>query len=231
MHKIYQSLQATKDLLVSSLIYGEEFIGKKTLVKKLFSNSIWVDGSNILEVKEAIKNNSHVVITSFEKINNVDILEFKNVNIVAIYNGKNYAKRLDNKFAFIYYIPSLLEREEDIELFTKQYIEEAKNTYSITEDIKLDKKELDISQNLKSLKSSIYKAILFKTITKDDLTDIMYNYFVQNYKGINVYKEQLEMFEKTLISAGLDIYKSQLKLSEALGINRNTLRKKINEYF
>ena len=231
MHKIYQTLQATRDLLVSSLVYGEEFTGKKSLIKKLFPHSVWIDGSNIGDVKEAIKNNSHIVITNFEKINNIDILEFENINVVAIFNGKNYDKRLENKFAFIYYIPSLLEREEDIELFTKQYINEAKEIYNINEDIQLEKKELDISQNLKSLKCSIYKSILFKTTDKDELSDIMYNYFSKNYKGINVYKEQLEIFETALISAGLDIYNSQLKLSEVLGINRNTLRKKINEYF
>jgi len=231
MHKIYQTLQATKDLLVSSLVYGEEFTGKRTLVKKLFPNSVWVDASNIGDVQEAIKNNSHIVITNFEKINNIEMLKFENVNVIAIFNGKTYDKRLENKFAFIYYIPTLLEREEDIELFTKQYINEAKEIYGINEDIKLEKKELDISQNLKSLRRSIYKTILFKAVDRDDLYDIMYNYFSKNYKGINVYKEQLEIFEKALITAGLDIYKSQLKLSEVLGINRNTLRKKVNEYF
>ncbi len=231
MHKIYQTLQATKDLLVSSLVYGEEFTGKRTLVKKLFPNSVWVDASNIGDIQEAIKNNSHIVITNFEKINNIEMLKFENINVIAIFNGKTYDKRLENKFAFIYYIPTLLEREEDIELFTKQYINEAKEIYGIKEDIKLEKKELDISQNLKSLRRSIYKTILFKAVDRDDLYDIMYNYFSKNYKGINVYKEHLEIFEKALITAGLDIYKSQLKLSEVLGINRNTLRKKVNEYF
>ena len=231
MHKIYQTLQATKDLLVSSLVYGEEFTGKKSLVKKLFPNSVWVDGSNIGDVREAIRSNSHIVITNFEKINNIDILQFENVNVVAIFNGKTYDSHLENKFAFIYYIPNLLEREEDIELFTERYTNEAKEIYDINEDIKLEKKDLDISRNLKSLKRSIYKTILFKAVNKHELYDIMYSHFTKNYKGINVYKEQLEIFEKALITAGLDIYNSQLKLSEILGINRNTLRKKINEYF
>ncbi len=49
--------------------------------------------------------------------------------------------------------------------------------------------------------------------------------------GFNIYKRELELFEKALIVAGLEKYGSQLKLAQALGINRNTLRKKINEYF
>ncbi len=231
VNKIYQSLQATKELMVSSLIYGEEFTGKKSLIKQIFNNSAWVDGENLKDVKTALELNSHIVITNFEKVNNLDILEFENVNIVAIYNGKTYNKILENKFAFIYYMPSLIEREEDIELFKNHYTKEAKEIFDVTEDINIEKKDLDISKNLKSLKSSIFKTILFKSVQKEDLTYVMFNYFLKHYEGNNVYKEQLELFEKALIEAGLQIYGSQLKLSEILGINRNTLRKKINEYF
>ena len=103
--------------------------------------------------------------------------------------------------------------------------------FDIKENIELGSRDLDISNNLKSLKSSIFKATLYKSVSKDELYDIMYYNFLKNYEGKNVYKEQLELFEKALISAGLDIYKSQLKLSDILGINRNTLRKKINEIF
>ena len=231
INKIYQTLQSTKDLLVSSLIFGEKYIGKKSLVKQIFNNSYWVDGSNIDDVKKALKQYSHIVITNFEKINNYDILDFENINVVAIYNGRDYDKRLENKFAFIYHIPPLNQRKEDIELFSRHFLQEAKEIFDIDEDIKIDTKDLDLSKNLKSLKSSIYKALIFKSAKKDDLIEIMHNYFLKNYKGINVYKEQLEIFEKTLIITGLEIYGSQLKLSEVLGINRNTLRKKINEYF
>ncbi len=229
--KIYRTLQASKELMVSSLIYGEEFTGKKTLAKRLFENFVWVRGENIDDVKRALELNSHIVITNFENIGNIDLLEFENANVVAIYNGKTYNKRLENKFAFIYYFPSLREREEDIELFTKYYTNEAKEIFDIQEDIKIEKKELDISKNLKSLRSSIFKTILFKTVKREELSYIMFNYFLKNYKGNNVHKEQLEIFEKALIEAGLQIYGSQLKLSEIMGINRNTLRKKINEYF
>jgi len=42
--------------------------------------------------------------------------------------------------------------------------------------------------------------------------------------------EHIKIFEKPLIEAGLKKYGSQFKLSNALGINRNTLRKKIHEH-
>ena len=231
INKTFQTIQATKELLVSSLIYGEPNTGKKTLIKQIFKNSTWVDGSNIKDVKFALKNSDSVVITNFEKIVNYDELEFENINIVAILNSETYDKNLDNKFAFIYHIPPLRDREEDIKLFANYYLESAKKLFSIEEDIKLESRDFDISNNLKSLKSSIFKAALYKSVSKDELYDIMYYNFLKNYEGKNVYKEQLELFEKALITAGLDIYKSQLKLSDILGINRNTLRKKINEIF
>ena len=231
INKTFQIIQATKELLVSSLIYGESNTGKKTFIREIFKNSTWVDGSNIEDVKFSLKNSDNLVITNFEKILNYKELEFENINIVAILNSKTYDKNLDNKFAFIYYMPPLRDRKEDVKLFTNYYLKSAKKLFNIKENIELESRDIDISNNIKSLKSSIFKTVLYKTVSKDELFDILYYYFLKNYEGKNVYKEQLELFEKALITAGLDIYKSQLKLSDILGINRNTLRKKINEIF
>ncbi len=231
INKIYQSLKSTKDIFVSSIIYGERYCGKKSLVKQIFNNSYWVDGKSIKDVKDALENNSYVVITNFEKITDLDSLNFENVNVVAIYNNKTLDSRVENKFAFIYHMPSMREREEDVKLFTQYYLETAKDIYDIKEDIKIDKNDIDISQNLKSLKKSIYKTTLLKSLNREDIFYCLYNFYLKNYNGNNIYKKELETFEKALIKSGLELYKSQLKLSEILGINRNTLRKKINEYF
>ncbi|HIP51799.1 MAG TPA: Fis family transcriptional regulator, partial [Campylobacterales bacterium] len=56
------------------------------------------------------------------------------------------------------------------------------------------------------------------------------NYLFEEIKGNNAYREHLGLYEKPLIEAGLKKYKSQLKLAGVLGLNRNTLRKKIQEY-
>jgi len=231
MNKIFQSLNATKELLISSLIYGEKYTGKTTLAKAIFSDFLWVSGKNLQEVQNALKDSNKVVITDFETINNYDFLDFENSNVVAIYNGKSYNRALDDKFAFIYHIPPLKERVEDIELFSKYFLNEAKELFNIKKEIELDKNDLDISKNLKSLKSSIYKAVVLKNMQRDDIYKTLYNFFLKNYEGENIYKRELELFEKALISAGLEIYGSQLKLAGVLGINRNTLRKKVNEYF
>jgi DNA-binding protein Fis len=64
----------------------------------------------------------------------------------------------------------------------------------------------------------------------DDIKSAIYEYIYQNLEGKNGYKEHLHIYEEPLLNAGLSKYKSQLKLSSILGINRNTLRKKILEH-
>ena len=55
-------------------------------------------------------------------------------------------------------------------------------------------------------------------------------YLETHLEGNSAYKEHLGLYEKPLIEAGLHKYGSQSKLSQILGINRNTLRKKIHEH-
>jgi len=230
VNNIYQSLQSTKDLHVSSILYGEAYTGKKTLVKKLYPNSVWVDGSKLEDVLNALGNYSQIIITNYEKIANIDAINFNNSSVIAIYNKKSLDPRLENKFAFIYRMPPLSERLEDIELFTKYYTHEAQELFNLSLDVKLDNNDLDLSENFRSLKSSIYKYLLLKQLSDEDLNYTLENYFEKHYRGSNLYKEMLEVFEKPLLKVGLKLYKSQLKLADVLGINRNTLRKKINEY-
>jgi DNA-binding protein Fis len=45
----------------------------------------------------------------------------------------------------------------------------------------------------------------------------------------NDYRNFLYLYEVPLIRAGLKRFKSQLQLADKLGLNRNTLRKKIAE--
>jgi DNA-binding protein Fis len=79
------------------------------------------------------------------------------------------------------------------------------------------------------MKRYIYKELIKKTLSSEDIENILYDYLYSKLGGKNSYKELLPIFEKPLIRAGLSRYKSQLQLAEVLGLNRNTLRKKINE--
>ena len=57
----------------------------------------------------------------------------------------------------------------------------------------------------------------------------MENFLIEKIGSNNDYRNFLHLYEVPLIQAGIKRFKSQLQLSERLGLNRNTLRKKIAE--
>jgi DNA-binding protein Fis len=59
---------------------------------------------------------------------------------------------------------------------------------------------------------------------------IMENFLLQKLGGNNDYRRFLPLFEVPLIKAGMKRFKSQLQLADKLGLNRNTLRKKIADH-
>ena len=89
---------------------------------------------------------------------------------------------------------------------------------------------VNLTQNSKSLKSTIYRYLMTHSMQREDIQDAVHNYILKELDGNNGYKEFLDLYEKPLIEAGLQKYGSQLQLSQVLGINRNTLRKKIHEH-
>lgn len=227
--KITTGLNLTKSLYVSSLLIGERHTGKKTFVQMLFPNSIYVDAQNNEELKTALNKNNELIIYNFEKVKNLDNLNFENKRIIAISNSSKEIQRLNQTFAFIYEMPKL-EQREDLEELIAYFQQEIEEELMLDEQTSLDKTKLDLTQNIKSLKASIYKQLIIKTFKKEDIKELLYNYLFEELEGNNAYREHLGLYEKPLIEAGLKKYKSQLKLAGVLGLNRNTLRKKIQEY-
>ena len=70
---------------------------------------------------------------------------------------------------------------------------------------------------------------LLQDIKESELMDIIQNYLTDKLGSNNDYKNFLHLYEVPLIKSGLNRFKSQLQLSDKLGLNRNTLRKKIAE--
>jgi DNA-binding protein Fis len=71
---------------------------------------------------------------------------------------------------------------------------------------------------------------LLSSVGEDDLMGIMENFLFQKLGSNNDYRKFLHLYEVPLIRAGIKKFKSQLQLSDKLGLNRNTLRKKITEH-
>jgi len=227
---IVKGLTLSKSLFVSTIIYGEPHSGKLTLVRSFFPKSYIVDANNLERLKQALESHDELIIYNFEVIQSVDMLGLENKRIIAIANYETPPPSIEMHFAFIYRMPPLRERIEDVYYFLEMFLKEFKNDLMIEESVKIDIDHLDLSQNFKSLKISLHRELIKKTLSAQDIEEILYDYLYKNLEGKNGYREYLVLYEKPLIEAGLKKFKSQLKLSEILGVNRNTLRKKIHEH-
>jgi len=230
LKNIVKSLELTRRFFVSSLLIGEACIGKKTLAKHIMPNAVMVNGSDLQNIHDALQNNDEIIIYNFEKISNYMTLNFDNKRVIAtsLYLPKD--KAVDELFGYIYEIAPLRERLEDAKVLADIFVQKAKELLSIEADITLDPQKFDLSQNSRSLKRFVYKNLILSQMDEGDIEEMMFDFFIKNLKGNNDYKKFLHLYEKPLIEAGLRQYKSQLKLAGILGINRNTLRKKVNEY-
>jgi len=228
---IIKSFNLTKTLFVSSIIIGEAHTGKKTLARYLFPSAPLVSGEKQEEIELALENYDEIIIINFEKLMNPHKLDFSNKRIIATANYIGNSSIIDELFAFIYAMPSLQERPEDVTFLCKKYIQEAQFTLMLEKYmINPEKIPLNLTKNNKSLKQSVYHYLTKKSMPIDDITEMLYDYFHSHLEGNDNYRKHIEIYEKPLIEAGLKKYGSQLKLSNALGINRNTLRKKIHEH-
>ena len=228
---IIKSFNLTKTLFVSSIIIGEANTGKKTLARYLFPDAIFVSGENQEEVALALESYDELIISNFEKLSNQSQLDFSNKRIIATADYMGNPHTVDELFAFIYTMPPLQERPDDVKFLHRLFVKEAESTLMLSKNNTLiDTIPLDLTANTKSLKKSIYYHLIKQTMHIGDIKEMLHDYLFTHLEGNNNYRTHLGLYEIPLIQAGLKKYGSQLQLSQALGINRNTLRKKIHEH-
>ena len=228
---IIKSFNLTKTLFVSSIIIGEAHTGKKTLARYLFPDTPLVSGINDEEVKEALEKYDELIISDFEKLSNPSSLNFDNKRIIATANYLGNATLIDDLFAFIYTMPPLKDRPEDVNYLKTLFVREACSTLMIDEEtIDISNIPLNLTMNNKSLKKSVFLDLVKLSMETPEIENIIYQYILKHLDGNDGYREHLGLYERPLIKAGLKKYGSQLQLSQVLGINRNTLRKKIYEH-
>ncbi len=201
---IIKSFNLTKTLFVSSIIIGEAHTGKKSLARYLFPDTPLVSGEDQEEVKAALEDHDELIITDFEKLSNQSALDFTNKRIIATANYMGNSQIIDELFAFIYTMPSLQERPEDINAIKELFIKEALSTLMIEEsDINPDNIPTNLTSNTKSLKKSVYIHLMKHSMNEKDIEAILYQYLLKHLDGNDGYREYLGLYEKPLIEAGL----------------------------
>lgn len=229
----FKTATLLKTLNVNSLITGELGVGKKTLARYILPDAPVLEASNYNELLIALNSTKEIIIANLENSPNInkilEILDNQNVRVVATAKSLYYNENVDKYFSVKFNIPSLQERPEDVDALIKTFIKEASLLFYVKDEFKIKNFKPDLSQNSHSLRRQVMINYLLQDIDENELMNIIQNYLTDRLGSNNDYKNFLHLYEVPIIKAGLQRFKSQLQLSEKLGLNRNTLRKKITD--
>jgi DNA-binding NtrC family response regulator len=227
----FKTATLLKTLSVNSLITGELGVGKKSLASFILPDAPVLDASKFDELLATIESSKEIIITNLEKSPNIkrifDVINANNVRVVATAKTLFQNKEIDDFFSVKFNIPPLKDRPEDVNLLVEKFIAEASLLFGSDEKFNIKNFIPDLSKNSNSLKRQVMINYLLQDIKDNELMSITENYLSNKLGSNNDYKNFLYLYEVPLIKAGITKYKSQLQLSDKLGLNRNTLRKKI----
>ena len=232
-----KSANLLKSLKLSTLISGETGTGRHTLARVIMPDAPVIRG-NDGRLYAYIKNNSQLIVDGVEDIELISkffqAVQKYNTQIVAIGTGSDISAECQSFFSVVIVLPPLYKRVEDIKPLSEKFLQEAYRLFgvSLPEEFEIDIERLDISKNAFSLRKSVYLQYLALQLGLNDILNLNEMYLLSKMKKNkdDIYKSELLLFEVPLIKAGIKRFKSQLKMSQAFGLNRNTLRKKINEW-
>ena len=220
-----------KTLTVNALIMGEVGVGKKSLASFILPDASIVDASNFDELLVSLESCSEIIITNIDTTPNIkrliETISANNIRVVATSKHSFSNDDVDDIFSVKFDIPPLSQRKEDVDLLIKLFVKEASNLFGGDDEFDMQNFKPDLQQNSKSLKRQVMINYLLQDIKDTELMEIIENYLYLKLGSNSDYRNFLHLYEVPLIKAGLSRFKSQLQLSDRLGLNRNTLRKKI----
>ncbi len=231
--KILNIAHISLGMPVNIIIIGDIGVGKTLLAQQILPDISIFDAKNlenlIIQNNINIEQYNELIVTNIELVLNKKEFMKKLDGIKIVATSTNILSGIEEQFAVKIDIPSLKDRPEDLEELKNVYLNEAEKIY----DSKLDIKEIDIdlSKNGISLKKSIYKSVLLKSLNDQDMKNTFEYFIEKKLDEEKDYKSLLEFFEIPLLNAAKIKFKSQLKMATKLNINRITLRKKLEQYF
>ncbi len=230
--EILNSATLLKSLGVNALIVGEKGVGKKALASYITSNTKIYEAKELqVDINDNVItiNNESIIINNIENITNIELFinwSLKNdIRVIATSTSKDLNPKLQDFFSINIDIPPLDMRKEDIKPLANKFALEAGKVLGSSN--KPGKLIVNTSQNAHSLRKSIYFSYLFESIGESEIMMLMENFILSNLEGENSYRDLEYLFEAPLLRASQKKYKSQLQMAKHLGLNRITLRKKL----
>jgi DNA-binding NtrC family response regulator len=234
--EILNSAKLLQAVEVNALILGGSGVGKKSLAKYILPNSEIYQAKDLQKdiIDDIVSLQSRaIIVDKIHEITNIDVflrwLEENNIRLIAISNTENLNQKLKDIFSINLEIPELIKREEDTKALVSKFSQEASSILDMPL-INNSKLIINISNNTHSLRKSIYFSYLFETIGEHEILMFLEKYISENLYGENSYKELSYIFEVPLLKASTKKYKSQVQVAKHLGLNRITLRKKLEIY-
>jgi DNA-binding NtrC family response regulator len=221
-----------KTLNVNAVISGPHGIGKKTLASYILPNAAIYDASNFDELLVALESSHEIIIRNINKSPNiprlVEALKKNNVRVIATSTSYQLSQEIEELCSIRVELPPLQERLEDVETLIEVFLEEAHQLFGGEKNRDAFKSmRPDLSQNGHSLRRQVMINYLLQDINDRDIMELLEKYLYGKLGSKDDYKKFLYLYEAPLIKSGLKKFKSQLQLADKLGLNRNTLRKKI----
>jgi DNA-binding NtrC family response regulator len=229
----FKTATLLKTLSINSLITGESGVGKKSLAKYILPDAQIIDASDFDHILVSLENSREIIISNLENSPNImrliKAIQVNNVRVVATAKSSYADENIDDLFSLKFDIPPLSHRVEDVEVLVAMFVKEASLLFNSNEKFDFKNFHPDLSKNSNSLRRQVMINYLLQDIKDVELIDIIDNYLYSRLGSNSDYRNFLYLYEVPLIKSGLRKFKSQLKLADKLGLNRNTLRKKISD--
>jgi len=230
--EILNSATLLKSLGVNALIIGQKGVGKKALASYIIPNTKIYEAKELqADINENVISisNTSIVIENIENITNIELFlnwAHKNdIRVIATSTSKDLNPKMQDFFSINIDIPPLEQRKEDIKPLANKFAKEAGKVLGAEK--KPEKLIINTSENAHSLRKSIYFSYLFESIGESEIMMLLESFILDNLEGENSYRDLVYLFEAPLLRASQKKYKSQLQMAKHLGLNRITLRKKL----
>ena len=229
-------MMVSSSLPVNILIFGQEGVGRKRLIRMAFADSPTFFATEletlIRENRVDFSDESEVIVYDIDKAGNVGQLveRLEDLGLKVIATAAEERTVFQEKFLVKVEIPPLSQRPEDTAILVEDYIKKAKDLFRIDTTLDASLIDVNLEHNSISLKESIYRSLLLNSIDKKQMMDALEQYLTKVIEEQSDYKILLEIFEVPLLKAMRTKHKSQLQMAAKLNINRNTLRKKMYQY-